>query len=147
MLRTACIYDQTPKELGERISVMRRHTEDDGKTPDPLIVKGKSFQRWVPELGAPGWLVAWWYNGNEQQGANKLARWKIFESDYRNYLRRNDIKGKVEDLAQEALRRDIVILCKEKLPKFCHRSILADVIRSEVPELLVRHVIPEEGEA
>ncbi len=145
MLRTACIYNDTPKEFGERVSVMRRHTDDDGKTPDPMIAKGKSFQRWEPELGAPGWLVVWWYNGNLQPGANKLQRWITFERDYRNYLRRKDVLEKARELGEEALRRDVVILCKERLPKFCHRGILADVIRHEVPDLVVRHVIAEEG--
>ncbi len=145
MLRTACIYNGTPKEFGERVSVMRRHTDDDGKTPDPMIVEGKSFHRWEPELGAPGWLVAWWYKGNLQPGANKLQRWMAFEHDYRNYLRRKDVLGKARKLGEEALNRDIVILCKERLPKFCHRNVLADIIRHEVPNLVVRHVIPEEG--
>ena len=145
MLRTGCIYNGTPKEFGTRISVMRKHTDDDGKAPDPKIIDGKSFQRWEPGLGAPGWLIAWWYKGNEQPGANKLVRWQAFERDYRNYLRRKEVLEKARELGQEALERDVVVLCKEELPKFCHRSILADVIRHEVPNLVVRHIIPEEG--
>lgn len=39
MLKTACILSERTEEQGVRISVMSRHTLEDGKTPDKRIME------------------------------------------------------------------------------------------------------------
>ena len=60
MLKTKCILE--PKEIsdGLRISVMNRHTLNDGVTPD-LRIDSSSYDLWFPWLAPPNLLLGDYY--------------------------------------------------------------------------------------
>lgn len=128
MLLTGCIYQPSGNEL--RVSVMSRHTLDDGKTPDPNIEEGTSWHIHWPELGPPPRLIGSYYK--------RGLPWEEFERQYLEYLR-------TDPRAVEAISRlitrsrigDHIILCKEETPERCHRRLIAEYCQKLAPELIV----------
>jgi len=70
------IKEKEPDE--KRISVMSRHTKEDGVTPDKRIVEGVTFDEWRKEFAPPDKLVGAYYR-------NELS-WKYFEKKYVEFL-------------------------------------------------------------
>ncbi len=132
MLRTKSILSEIAKEDGIRISVMSRHTLQDGKTPDKRIVPGKNYDIWVKELGPPGELVGSLYS--------EKIDWEEYSLKYLGYLGRKDVSGWVEALATDSLVKDITILCIEPSADKCHRRLLAEECQRYEPSLEVKHV-------
>jgi len=60
MLYTGCILNDN--SVGTRISVMSRHTLNDGKTPDERITES-SYDEWMPELAPSARLIGGYYGG------------------------------------------------------------------------------------
>lgn len=127
MLFTQCIYDQ-PIGGGIRISVMSRHTENDGITPDLRI---KDFDVHIPMLGPSPKLIGDYYK--------RGISWKFFTERYEEELRSPDKIKLVRLVASLALQHDIYLLCKEKNHTDCHRSLLAHACLQCFPELNVTH--------
>jgi len=131
-LHTACIF--TPKDrVGVAISVMSRHTQNDGKTPDERLDKNlhpEIYDDWRRELAPPPYLVGSWYK--------KRIGWEEFEEEYRSFLK-YDLHARLslERLAFEALSSDITIMCVESTPEKCHRRILAEECVKIRPNLVV----------
>lgn len=117
MLKTKCIL--VPKEVGDglRISVMSRHTENDGITPHPGITP-LTFDDWQKELAPPKKLVGSYYKG--------AVSWQEFEVQYLRFLRDYPQFQLVRELARRAMVRDITLLCIEETPEMCHRRLLAE---------------------
>ncbi len=115
---TRSIFSERIPSDGLRVSVMSRHTLNDGKTPDIRIQEGKSYDLWIKDLAPPAELVGRWYNWK--------LRWEDFQREYEVHLRQSDISEKVKKLASDALTKDITLLCVEDTAHVCHRSILAD---------------------
>lgn len=99
-----------------RISVMSRHTLNDGKTPDPKITR-KVFDVHIPELGPPPKLIGSYYRGE--------INWLDFKKSYEVYLQNKDIQLLLKRLIELSKRIDIVLLCVEETPDFCHRRLIA----------------------
>jgi uncharacterized protein YeaO (DUF488 family) len=121
-LYTGCIYSPRESTHGTRISVMSRHTLDDGITLDPRITPAQ-YDEWLKEL-APR---------NVGKYYRKQIGWVVFEILYRRRL-----AGKTEqlrELGRRAEQEDITLLCKEETPEFCHRRILAEEIKKRSPGL------------
>jgi uncharacterized protein YeaO (DUF488 family) len=135
-LRTGCIK-AIPKIDGYfRISVMSRHTLNDGVTPDPEITES-SRDEWWPELAPPDTLIGWYY---KQQKKKLLPHWKLwenFERKFTHYLQDPDVKIYLQHLATLARYGDVIILCIEPTPKYCHRRLVAEACRRVDPSLAI----------
>ena len=124
MLRTKSIL--APKESydGLRISVMSRHTLNDGITPDIRITEDL-FDEWKKEFAPPLKLLGNYYKRN--------LLWENFEIKYLNYL--ESIYNEVSNLAKKAIQENITLLCVEESPKRCHRRLLAEECKRIKPRL------------
>ena len=126
-LYTGCIYHQN--HPGTRISVMSRHTLQDGITPDPNIIPS-SYDEWQQNLAPPGKVVGAYLRGE--------INWNSAVFHYMLYLRTPEITERVRILAHRATVRDVTILCREETSERCHRRLLAMRCKFLVPELEVR---------
>ena len=126
MLKTRCILRdrESPEEI--LISVMSRHTLNDGKTPHPRITPEK-YDEWAKILAAPDELVGGFLRGS--------VLWEDFERRYLDYLKGDDVWKNVEDLAERGMKYDLVLLCVEDKPEHCHRRLLAEEAKRYRPDL------------
>jgi uncharacterized protein YeaO (DUF488 family) len=129
-LYTRCILDSPLPEDGVRISVMSRHTLNDGVTPDARITEG-SYDFWRPMLAPPPRLIGSYYRDN--------FLWRDFKAEYLQHLRKQDVSMYVQELAAEALGQDITLLCVEQKGEPCHRVLLAGECLRYEPLLVVTH--------
>ncbi len=128
MLFTKCIIKEVEPRDGYRISVMSRHTLDDGKTPDLRI---KSWDVHYPLLGPSPRLI-----GEYKRGC---MSWAKFARRYRLEIRDSFKLPNVLLLARFAFDNDVTILCIEETAEYCHRRLLAEECRKLVPELRIEH--------
>lgn len=116
-LQTSCIHgDKQPSE-GMSISVMSRHTQSDGVTPD-LEIFNHRFEWWFPDLGPPPKLVGAYYRGE--------TSWSAFEVQYLEHIRKAELRDRLRWIAALASNRPVTLLCVEKEPDQCHRRLLAE---------------------
>lgn len=130
MLFTKSIFKPAEKRDGIRISVMSRHTLEDGITPDVRITS-ESYDFWNKTLSPPDRLVGSYYK--------KRFPWEEFERRYLAYLKRVYVTEHVRKLSKEALLEDITLLCAEESAEKCHRRILAEECQRYEPSLEVNH--------
>jgi len=129
MLYSGCIlrnYD--PSWL--RISIMSRHTLNDGVTPD-IRLEGMFAEHW-PQLGPPSTLIG--------QYLRKEISWYNFDRGYSSYLA-TQAQAEVDQLMDKIASEDVIVLCIEaeeldvaKLK--CHRRLLLEHIRRLTPDLV-----------
>lgn len=124
MLKTKCILAPKKYSDGLRISVMSRHTLEDGTTPN-VEITGDSFDVHRTEFAPPLRLIGDHYKRD--------LTWEKFESRYLNYL--ENVYEQVRQLAESALTQDITLLCIEESPKRCHRRLLAEECTRLKPKL------------
>ncbi len=117
MLRTKSILEPRKASDGLRISVMSRHTLDDGYTPHPDI-NDLSYDRWMKTLAPPAGLVGDYYR--------RALPWSEFEKGYKLHISKPEVKPHVQKLARDSLDDTITLLCIEASPEFCHGSLLAE---------------------
>ncbi len=126
-LRTKSIHAPITREDGYRISVMSRHTLNDGITPDPLITD-ESFNEWKKELAPPDTLVGSYYRRN--------LPWVEFEKQYIDFLQKPEQRVNLENLiSQLKTENTITLLCVEEHPDHCHRRLLAQECQKINPEI------------
>jgi uncharacterized protein YeaO (DUF488 family) len=107
------VYSPPEKADGRRILVM---------TLWPRGVSKDKVDVWMKELGTPRELIKRYKRGE--------TPWSEFESEYRNSLKgKEDILSK---LAKESKKGTITLLCTEKDPSVCHRSILKQAIEKYI---------------
>jgi uncharacterized protein YeaO (DUF488 family) len=128
MLKTKSIIAPIEPSDGIRISVMSRHTLNDGITPHPKI-NAENYGTWDKALAPPETLIGDYYK-------RKLP-WEQFEIKYQEYIRQPNLKTQVQDLAQRSLETNITILCIEDSPEHCHRKLLAKECQKYYPELIL----------
>ncbi len=107
------VYDEPEPADGKRILVM---------TIWPRGVSKTRVDTWMKELGTPKELIKQWKVGK--------IPWSKFAKKYRESL-----KGKedlLRNLAQESKKGTITLLCSDKDPNKCHRSLL----KAAIEELL-----------
>jgi len=105
------VYSPPDKSDGKRILVM---------TLWPRGVSKEKVDLWMKELGTPRYLITRYKSGN--------MSWNEYAVAYRRSL-----KGKEEllrTLANESMKGTITLLCTEKDPGSCHRSLLKEAIES-----------------
>jgi len=105
------VYSPPEPADGKRILVM---------TLWPRGVSKDKIDMWVKELGTPRDLIKRYKSGK--------VTWKEYASAYRKSL-----KGKEHlllSLAADSRKGTITLLCTEKDPNTCHRSLLKEAIES-----------------
>jgi len=105
------VYSPLEKSDGKRILVM---------TLWPRGVSKDKVDVWMKELGTPRDLIKRYKSG-------KIS-WEDYAAAYRQSL-----KGKEEllrSLAKESRKGTMTLLCTEKDPNACHRSLLKEAIES-----------------
>jgi uncharacterized protein YeaO (DUF488 family) len=106
------VYDPAEPSDGKRILVM---------TLWPRVVSKDKVDVWMKELGTPRDLIKKYKGGS--------IGWPEFASEYKKSL-----MGKEEilrRLAAESKKKTITLLCTEKDPTVCHRSILKAAIEEK----------------
>lgn len=129
-LYTRCILSPRDEKEGLRISVMSRHTLQDGVTPDERITLDQ-YDGWNRVLSPRPKLVGSWYR--------KEISWDDFAKRYLEYLHEQVISYHVETLAHRASNFDITLLCIEPSAEYCHRRLLAEECKWHYPDLRVIH--------
>lgn len=129
MLRTGSILSPRADGDGLRISIMSRHTLDDGVTPNPRI-KGDLFDEHWPELAPSLRDVGAYYRG-EIPFAELADRYRA------KLVEDNLAISKIGELVNLATERDVTVLCIEDGSEVCHRGVLAQVIMESYPDILV----------
>lgn len=127
-LKSKQIYLPPVPEDGIRISIMSRHTLDDGVTPDSKIAQSL-FHEHRPELAPPLKLIGDYYK--------RGLAWDLFSYRYEEYLGSSVASVAVECLSLLAMRQTVTVLCKEENPSQCHRSLLLVFCRRAYPGLVV----------
>ena len=105
------VYSPAEASDGRRILVM---------TLWPRGVSKDRVDVWMKELGTPRELI-------KRYKAGKVA-WPDFRAEYLRSL-----KGKedaLRKLAQESKKGPVTLLCTEKDPATCHRSVLKEAIEA-----------------
>ena len=103
------VYSPPEPSDGKRILVM---------TLWPRGVSKDKVDVWMKELGTPRELIRRYKSGE--------VPWDVFVEEYRESLKGKE--GTLRSLAAESKRRTITLLCTEKDPASCHRSILKGAI-------------------
>lgn len=116
MLKTKAIKAPIEDNDGLRISVMSRHTLNDGITLDPEITQNL-FDDWWPQLGPSLRLIGSYYK--------RGLPWEDFEKEYLESLRQ-DKQLFLQRLISLSENRNVTILCIEVNPDKCHRRLIAE---------------------
>lgn len=124
MLKTGCILKTYSHDTV--ISIMSRHTLNDGNTLHPQINEN-SYDEHIVVLAPPPKLI----------GDYRLRElpWGQFKERYIKYLQKPDIAEEIQKLAKRAMASDIRIVCIEEIPEQCHRKILAEECTKYEPQL------------
>lgn len=128
MLKTKSILKLKEDTDGLRISIMSRHTLNDGITHHPEINESK-YDQWLQILAPPAKLLGDYYK--------RGLPWKQFEQRYLNYIRSSNIQPEITKLAEKSLDSVITLLCIETSPKYCHRRLLAEECKKYQPNLVL----------
>ncbi|MFA5996877.1 MAG: DUF488 domain-containing protein [Candidatus Paceibacterota bacterium] len=130
MLITKCILAPVEEEDGLRISVMSRHTFQDGKTPDNRITK-ESFYLHYPQFAPTPKLIGAYLR--------KEISWEVYEERFREQLSNPTTQRELWEIAYLARHDNFTFLCIEDSAEHCHRRILAEVCAELVPGLIIEH--------
>ena len=107
------VYDKPEPSDGKRILVMKLW---------PRGISKDKVDLWMKELGTDRELIRKWKDG-------KIS-WDRFAADYRKSLRgKEDL---LMNLAQESKAGTITLLCTDKDPSRCHRSLLKSAIEERL---------------
>jgi uncharacterized protein YeaO (DUF488 family) len=107
------VYSPPEPSDGKRILVM---------TLWPRGVSKDKVDVWAKELGTPRELI-------KRYKAGKMG-WSEYSAEYRKSLRGKE--QLLKSLADEARKGTITLLCTEKNPSACHRSLLKAAIEAYV---------------
>ena len=114
---------------GLRISVMSRHTLDDGVTPDLRI---QPCDLHISMFGPAPKLIG--------KYKRKEIDWVNFEKEYRIQMNRNrKAISKLRIIIKLALDFPITFLCVEETPEYCHRRLLAEICQRMNKNLVIRY--------
>lgn len=127
MLFTKSILAPIESGDGVRISIMSRHTQPDGVTPDTRITANRYQLHW-PEVAPPPTLIGDYYR--------RGISWEEFSSRYELFLAITaSAREKIEELLLMAHYRAVTVMCIEDTPTWCHRRLLAELCRKRDPRI------------
>ena len=127
-LKTKCIKAGRSVSDGLRISVMSRHTLNDGITPDPEITR-ESFDEWWQNVSPEPSLIGSYYK--------RGLSWEKFAERFKEFLSSSEIQERLKELISLSRKGNVTILCVEKSPEFCHRRLIGEECRKLEPSLNV----------
>ena len=113
MIKTKSIILPKEDSDGLRISVMSRHTLNDGVTPDL-----RSYDLWMPIFAPTPKLIGDYYKRN--------LTFEKFEQRYLEQIRKPEIQNQIRNLIELGTYSTITLLCIEDSPENCHRRLLAE---------------------
>lgn len=125
-LRTKSIFAPVEKEDGYRISIMNRHTLDDGITTDDKI-KDNLYDEHQILLSPSAKLLGDYYKRN--------LPWEEYEKRFLGEMNNEESVKIIKEISQKALKENITLLCKEDKPDFCHRRLIAELCKKYEPKL------------
>ena len=125
------LKEKIPSE-NRLISVMSRHTLEDGITPDERIIEGINYDEWKAEFAPPAKLVWAYYR--------KEISWEEYEKKYLEFLRSKELIEKVISFAKRCIEEIIILECIEDTSEKCHRRILAEELQRHQSELKIVHL-------
>lgn len=130
MLRSKCIKAPIDSVRdGYRVSVMTRHTKNDGITPDPDITVDRYDERC--RALAPDEKVL----GSYLRGEIPFER---FAETYRGKLARDsESNAAMRCLIGAARTGTVTVLCVEESPEHCHRRILLEACKESAPDIVI----------
>lgn len=126
VLYTKCIKAPISPEDGCRISIMNRHTLNDGLTIDTEITPSL-YDLHEKAFAPPDKLLGNYYK--------RGLPWEEFVKKYLAHIKQ--VKSKIESLGKMALSQNITLLCIEQTAEKCHRRLLAEECKTLTPELEV----------
>ncbi len=129
-LYTKCILEEKETSDGIRISVMSRHTLNDGVTLDTGITDS-SYDEHYPELAPLPKLIGDYYK--------RGLHWEQFEILFREQIKNPSAQVILGDIAIRSLYENVTLMCIEKEPHFCHRRLLVEECKRLLPEITVEH--------
>lgn len=129
MLFTKCILGPINANDGLRISVMSRHTLNDGFTPDVRIIPD-SYDLHLSILSPSASLVGSYLR-------NKIS-WEEYMAEYLDSLRNKKLAA-VRLLTLIAIRKNVTIMCIEQDHERCHRRLLAEFCQTVNQDLKIEH--------
>ncbi len=103
------VYDPPEPSDGKRVLVM---------TLWPRGISKQKVDVWMKELGTPKETMKRWKSGQ--------LTWEELVKEYRRSLRGKE--GLIRQLSEESKKGTVTLLCVEKDPTRCHRSILKEAI-------------------
>jgi len=127
-LKTKCILATPAQSDGFRISVMNRHTLNDGLTPHPQI-RDHLFDWHCAALAPSAKLLGDYYK--------RWLPWADFERRYLLHLQQAESLVALEKVIHMAESRQVTLLCIEERPHYCHRRLLAESCVRSAPHLAV----------
>lgn len=117
MLKTKSIFAPIEDSDGIRISIMSRHTLNDGKTPDSRITPA-DYEEHCTRLAPVPRLVG------------RLKRQEIsfsfFEKKFNQYLETPIVAEEITRISRMAMDRNVTLMCAEATPEECHRRLVAE---------------------
>ncbi len=128
-LLTKCILLPPSPGDGLRVSVMSRHTLNDGVTPDARIGRDAYDSHWKV-LAPPPKLIG----DYRRRGLS----WDGFAARFAEHLQEQAAQAALFRLSRLAVDGDVTLLCIEDGPEKCHRRLLAEACSWLQPELAVR---------
>ena len=128
MLRTKSILAPKDGADGVLVSIMSRHTLNDGITPHPKI-NDSSYDMWWPMFAPSDKLLGDYYKRN--------LPWSSFEQSYLNFLRTFEMQEAVKNIVELAHEMTFTMMCIEESPDYCHRMLLAQECKRYDPSLEV----------
>ena len=110
------VYDKPAPSDGKRILVMRLW---------PRGVRKDSIDLWLKDVGTSRELIKKWKS-------SKIT-WAQFEKRYYNEMKGELQRKLIKEIADYARKGPITLLCTDKDPKRCHRSLLKKLVEAEFP--------------
>ncbi len=129
MLYTKCIFKLPNPEDGVRISVMSRHTLNDGVTKDKRITQ-ESFDLHLSELGPSPKLIGAYYK--------QEISWNEFKNRYRLEIADSKKQNILKFILYIAATKNVTLLCVEDTHDKCHRGILTEELQ-KITNIEVTH--------
>ncbi len=126
MLKTKPIISDIEKTDGIRMSVMSRHTLNDGITPN-LNILPQHYNLWLPSLAPPAKLLGDYYK--------RGLSWDDFSNRFLDFTHTKNTESTITLIGTSALRINVTLLCIEDNLDRCHRSLLAKRFKELIPNL------------
>lgn len=109
------IYDPKERTDGKRILVMRYW---------PRGVRKSAIDLWIREVGTSPALIKDWKTGR--------ITWAQFKQRYMKEMKGSSQREAVKMIAGYAKSQPVSLLCTDKDPERCHRSLLKDLVEDEL---------------